>query len=58
MVLNIDGGNRVSYTYDEMDDTGEVTSMNKKKNFFSVDPDLESHIEAIQNYIRKNKLSN
>ena len=37
MVLNIDGGDRVSYTYNEIDDnTGEPLSQNKKENFWVV----------------------
>lgn len=57
MVLNIEGGNRISYTYNEINAvTGEPISVNNKKNFYAVDPELKSHIEAIWNYIRLNKL--
>lgn len=57
MVLNINGGNRVSYTYEEIDDvTGEPTKRNNKKSFYVVDPELIPHIDAIQEYIRNNKL--
>lgn len=58
MVLNIDGGDRVSYTYNEIDEeTGDPVSQNNKKNFYAVDRDLMTHIEAIRNYIRENKLA-
>lgn len=58
MVLNVDGGDRVSYTYNEIDDeTGESISTNNKKNFYAVDNALKMHIEAIRDYIRQNKLS-
>lgn len=58
MVLNIDGGDRVSYTYNEIDDiTGEPISQNNKGNFWVVDEELKEHIEAIRNYIKKNKLT-
>lgn len=57
MVLNVNGGDRVSYTYDEVNDsTGEPTSTNNKKNFYAVDPVLKEHIEAIRDFIRTNKL--
>ena len=57
MVLNIDGGDRVSYTYNEINaDTGEPVSTNNKKNFYAVDPEIKAHIEAIREYIRTNKL--
>lgn len=57
MVLNIDGGDRISYTYDVInDETGELESQNNKGNFFAVQPELKEHINAIRNYIRSNKL--
>lgn len=57
MVLNVNGGNRVSYTYDEIDEaTGDVISTNNKGSFFAVDANLKSDIEAIRDYIRENKL--
>lgn len=58
MVLNVNGGDRVSYTYDEIDaDTGAVTASNMKESFFVVDSDLRSSIEEVRDYIRDNKLS-
>lgn len=57
MVLNVNGGDRVSFTYDEINaDTGEPISQNNKKSFYVVDSNLQSHIEAIRSYIRNNKL--
>ena len=44
MVLNIDGGDRVS-------------SQNKKENFWVVDKELKKHIDAIRSYVRENKLN-
>lgn len=58
MVLNIDGGDRISYTYNEIDEeTGDPVSQNNKKNFYAVDADLIVHIDAIRKYIRENKLA-
>ena len=57
-VLNVNGGNRVTYTFDEIDaDSGDMISSNNKGNFFAVDADLKSDIEQIRNYIINNKLS-
>ena len=57
MVINVDGGDRVSYTYNEIDEeTGEPISVNNKKSFYAVDPKVIEHIKAIREYIQKNKL--
>lgn len=57
MVLNVDGGDRISYTYNEInEDTGEPVSTNNKKNFYVVDQELAGHIDAVRDYIRRNKL--
>ena len=56
MVLNVNGGDRLSYTYDEIDDeTGEPISQNNKKSFYVVDSGLKADIESIRDYIRNNK---
>ena len=49
-------GNRIAYTYSELDSTGNLVSQNNKGNFVAVDPELVSHINAINDYINKNKL--
>ena len=57
-VLNVNGGYRVSYTYDEIDsDTGDMISPNNKGNFYAVDDNLKEIIEAIRSYITEHKLS-
>lgn len=57
MVLNVNGGDRVTYTYDEInDETGEPISQNNKKSFYVVDEGLRTSINAIREYIRDNKL--
>ena len=58
MVLNVNGGDRISYTFDEIDsETGEPISMNNKASFFVVNEALREHINAIRNYIRNEKLT-
>lgn len=57
MVLNINGGDRISFTYDEINsENGELISSNNKQSFYVVDADLENAIEQIRDYIRNNKL--
>ena len=57
-VLNVNGGERVSYTYDELDaETGDVISSNNKGSFFVVDKTLSEHVDAVREYIKENKLS-
>ena len=58
MALNIDGGDRVTYTYNEINDsTGEPISRNNKGNFYVVDDELREHIKAIRDFIKDNKLN-
>ena len=58
MVLNIGGGDRVTYTYDNIyDNTGEPISRNNKGNFYVVDDELREHIKAIRDFIKNNKLN-
>ena len=58
MALAINGGDRISYTFDEIDpDTGEQQSTNNKGSFFVVDEGLRAHIDAVRDYIREHKLS-
>lgn len=56
-VLKVDGGDRVSFTYNELNEYGDIISTNNKKSFFAVDPELESHINTIWKYIEDNKLN-
>ena len=59
MVININGGDRISYTYDEVnDETGEPVSQNNKKSFYVVNNQLMEHITAIKTFIRNQKLNN
>lgn len=57
MVLNINGGDRISYTYDEINSvTGELVSSNNKQSFYVVDSNLANVIEQIRKFIREHKL--
>lgn len=58
MILSVNGGDRISYTYDEIDpETGDLVSTNNKESFFAVDAGLRSSIEEIRDYIRENRLA-
>ena len=58
MVLNVNGGDRISFTYDTIDpDTGNVVDTNTKESFFVVDETLRGHINAVRDFIRENRLS-
>lgn len=58
MALNVNGGDRISYTYDEIDEeTGDLVNGNSKESFFVVDESLRGHVNAIREYIRENKLA-
>lgn len=58
MVLNVNGGDRVSFTYDTIDEnTGDMIDTNTKESFFVVDEALRDHINAVRDYIREHKLA-
>jgi len=49
-------GNRIAFTYSEMNESGDLISQNNKGNFVAIDQELLTHINAINDYINKNKL--
>ncbi len=56
-VLSVNGGDRISYTYDEIDaETGDVISANNKGNFYATDSGIKSKITGIRSYIQEHKL--
>lgn len=57
MIMNVNGGKRVSFTYDEVDDqTGEPISTNNKKSFYATGAGIQKHIDAIFDEINKNHI--
>lgn len=57
-VLNVNGGQRISYTFDEIDaETGDVISSNQKESFYVVDDTLKKEIEDIRAYIQEHRLN-
>lgn len=57
-VLNVNGGQRISYTFDEIDaETGDVISSNQKGSFYVVDDTLKKEIEDVRAYIQEHRLN-
>ena len=57
IVLNVNGGDRVTYTYDEIDaETGNMISSNNKGSFIAVDATFKKNINAVRKFISENKL--
>ena len=57
-VLSVNGGDRMSITYETIDDeTGEVVATNTKESFYVLDAGVCEHIDAIRAYLRTNKLN-
>lgn len=50
-------GQRISFTYSEIDSTGKLISQNERENFIVVDDELQAHIDAINEYIKRTRLS-
>lgn len=46
-------GERIIYTYSELNEKGEIVSSNNKKNFIITDAELEAHIDAIIKYLEE-----
>ena len=58
MALSVNGGDRISYTYDVIDDeTGDVISTNNKESFYVVDNALRGNVEDIRDWLREHKLA-
>lgn len=56
-VINRDSMYNVSFTYNEVDEHGDITKVNEKDSFIAVDATLQAHIDAIEDYIRENRLT-
>lgn len=44
-------GERVSYTYSEVNEEGDILSSNNKKNFIVTDAKLSEHLKAVKTYL-------
>ena len=55
-ILNVNGMDRATFTYDEIDESGNLVSHNNKKSFYIVDAELKTHVDAIRKFITVNKV--
>lgn len=46
-------GQRISYTYSEIDQTGKLVNQNVRENFIVIDEGLQEHIDEINAYISR-----
>lgn len=57
MAMSIGGGDRITFTFDEInEETGEPISQNNKGSFYITDSKVMESINAIREYIREHKL--
>lgn len=56
MNLNTGEGSRISFTFSEVAENGQVFNQNLKGNFLILDPEVSGHVEAIRKYIEQNYL--
>ena len=56
-VISMDGAKTVSVTYNEADSSGNITKTNEKESFYALDEELKMHIDAVEEYINKNRLA-
>lgn len=57
MNLNTGEGSRISFTFSEVAENGQVLDQNLKGNFLILDPEVAGHVEAIRKYIEENYLN-
>lgn len=56
MNLNTGEGSRISFTFSEVAENGQVLDQNHKGNFLILDPEVAGHVDAIRKYIEENYL--
>ncbi len=56
MNLNTGEGSRISFTFSEVAENGQVLDQNLKGNFLILNPEIAGHVEAIRKYIEQNYL--
>lgn len=52
-VININGGQRITCTYDEINESGDLVSANNKKSFYAVEKNVVDNIEGIMSVIKE-----
>lgn len=57
IALNTGEGERISFTYSEVDGEGNIISQNNKKNFLVLDSGLKNNLNEIKKYIEEKHLT-
>jgi hypothetical protein len=57
LALSVNGGDRISYTYDVISQEGDIEQSNVKESFVAVDSGLRGHVSAIREWIEANRLA-
>lgn len=51
-IVGINNGKRLTYTYDEIDERGNLISQNVRKSMYIVDDALEEKIESVFEFLK------
>ncbi len=57
IALNTGEGERISFTYSEVNEDGTIVSQNNKKNFLVLDSSLKNNLNEIKKYIEEKHLT-
>ena len=57
IALNTGEGERISFTYSEVDGEGNIISLNNKKDFLVLDSGLKNNLNEIKKYIEEKHLT-
>lgn len=57
IALNTGEGERISFTYSEVNEDGTIVSQNNKKNFLVLDSGLKENLNKIKKYIEEKHLT-
>lgn len=57
IALNTGEGERISFTYSEVNEDGTIVSQNNKKNFLVLDSGLKDNLNEIKKYIEEKHLT-
>lgn len=58
MILHKDEADQISFTYNKLDSSGKIISMENKETFVVLDEELSAHVNSTKNYIQQTRLLN
>lgn len=56
-IISQDGMKTINSTFNSLDESGNLIAKNKSDSFYAVDNELLGHVEAIERYIKENRLN-